>query len=676
MPIRIGIDTGGTFTDLVAFDTETGRIVTSKAASRPGAPVEAFADALGVAGVPVEAIEALVHGTTIATNALIERKGARVAFLTTDGFEDMPFIQRINRRELYNLGWVKAAPLVPSRFACMGVRERVLADGAVHRPLDEEHLAGLCRQIRDDGYDAVAVCLLFAYLNPAHEERVEAILARELPALPRSISHRVAPIWREYERASTTIADAYLKPLVARYVRDLDGGLRGRGMRAPWMVMKSNGGVMDAAACAENPIQIALSGPAGGLIACQALGPLTGIANALTLDMGGTSCDVGILVGGQQRHTTEYEIEFGLPAAIPLIDIKTIGAGGGSIAWVDAGGFLQVGPHSAGASPGPVCYGQGGTEPTVTDANLCLGRLNPAYFLDGRMPLDAGKAREALALLGRRIGMEPLELASAIIEIANDNMANAVRMVGVERGHDPRDFALIAFGGAGPLHGVAIARKLGVPRVVVPPAPGNLSALGLLLADLRVDRLWTQAVRGDRADLTDLNDRFARMRERGETELCAEGFRGEPSFEYALSLRYLGQNYEHEVPLEPGPITKEALDAAFDGFHTMHTTLYGYHLEGAAIEIISGRVTAIGRIPTPRLPKLRPAAAAATDHRRPVYFRGAGWLDTAVYRRDTLGAGCEIVGPAIVEEAGSTALLGPGDRMTVSEHGVLLVEVG
>jgi N-methylhydantoinase A len=675
MAVRVGIDTGGTFTDLVAFDTETGSITTSKAGSRRHAPMEAFTDALAVAGIGLEQVTALVHGTTIATNALIERRGARVAFLTTEGFEDMPFIQRINRRELYNLGWVKASPLVPSRFACRGVRERVLADGSVHRPLDEDHLRDLCREIAGGAYEAVAVCLLFAYLNPAHEERVEAILAEELPALPRSISHRVAPIWREYERASTAIADAYLKPLVARYVQDLNSSLRTCGLGAPWMVMKSNGGVMAAKAAAENPIQMALSGPAGGLIACQVLCPLAAVENALTLDMGGTSCDVGILISGRQRHTTEYEIEFGLPAAIPIIDIKTIGAGGGSIAWMDAGGFLHVGPQSAGAQPGPACYGQGGVQPTVTDANLFLGRLNPDYFLDGRMPLDVAKARESLGMLAGSLGMEPLELASAILAIADDNMANATRMVSIERGHDPRDFALIAFGGAGPLHGVAIARQLGVPRVVIPIAPGNVSALGLLLADLRVDRLWTQAMRSDRADLTTLNTRFTAMRERAATELHDEGFTGEPSFEYALSLRYLGQNYEHEILLEPEPLTPESLERDFARFHSIHTSLYGYHMPGAVLEIISGRVTATGRIPKPSLPLLAPSVSAAPDHRRPVYFRDAGWRDTAIYRRSALGAGCEIEGPAIIEEAGSTTLLEPGCSASVSEHGLLLIEV-
>jgi N-methylhydantoinase A len=677
MPMRVGIDTGGTFTDLVAFDAETGVVTTSKAASRGADPIVAFREALAVAGAPWEAVETLVHGTTVATNALIERKGARVALLTTEGFEDLPFIQRINRRELYNLGWVKAAPLVDSRASCFGLRERILADGSVLRPLDETHVRRVCAAIADGGYEAVAVCLLFSYLNPEHEERVGDLLTECLPHLPRSLSHRVAPIWREYERASTAIADAYLMPLVSGYLSNLDLGLRAAGLRGPWMLMKSNGGVVAAEAAAANPIQLAMSGPAGGLIACRAFAELADAPDVFTLDMGGTSCDVGILVGGRQRHTSEYEIEFGLPAAIPLIDIKTIGAGGGSIAWVDGGGFLQVGPRSAGSSPGPACYGQGGGEPTVTDANLYLGRLNPEYFLDGRMPLSPALATGALQKLAAELGLDALELASSIVEIADDNMANATRMVGIERGHDPRGFALIAFGGAGPLHAASIAHKLSVPRVLIPPAPGNASALGLLLADLRIDRVRTQAMRSDQADPAVLGERLTEMRQQAEEELRREGYHGSPLIEYALSMRYLGQNYEHELLLSPPPFTPETLALLFSEFHALHEQLYGYRIPHAVIEVISARVTVVGPVRTPQLPVLPPAGPglAPGSHRR-VYFRTHGWLDTPIYRRVTLGAGAALEGPAVIEEPGSTTLVTPGARMTVLPHGLLSIELG
>lgn len=353
MALRVGIDAGGTFTDLVAHDTESGLITCCKVPSSPEQPMEAFVRSFDIAGVALSEVCQMIYGTTIATNALIERKGANVAFVTTAGFEDLPYIQRINRRELYNLGWVKSEPLVNSRMSCFGLNERVLSDGSVLRSLDLAKVESLCQQIQTRGYEAAAVCLLFSYLSPDHEKMVREVFARKLD-LPFSISHEVAPIWREYERASTTIADAYLKPLASRYISDLDNGLRQAGMNAPWSLMKSNGGIVAASASANNPIQLALSGPAGGMIASHAVAQSLKTNNVITLDMGGTSCDVGIIVDGKQKLTTAYEIEFGLPASIPLIDVRTIGAGGGSIAWVNAGGFLEVGPRSAGAYPDPL----------------------------------------------------------------------------------------------------------------------------------------------------------------------------------------------------------------------------------------------------------------------------------------------------------------------------------
>ena len=401
MGLVIGIDTGGTFTDMVIFDPATGEVDSLKTSSTPATPGQAIVNALDEGGVAAAEIDTFTHGTTVGTNALIERTGCRVAFVTTKGFEDTPFIQRINRKVLYDLRWTKPAPLVASRRLCLGLAERLDSDGAEVKAVDEDEVRELARRIRDSGADAVALCLLFSYVSTDHEDRVKAILTEELPGVPISVSSEVAPIWREYERSSTTIADAYLRPLVGRYVGSLDGALRDAGMTGEWTMMKSNGGAMLSGAAAEAPIQTVMSGPAGGMTATEHIARALGETNVLTLDMGGTSADVGILVGGAQRHTTEYEIEWGLPAAVPLIDIKSIGAGGGSIAWVDAGGFLRVGPRSAGADPGPICYGRGGTQVTVTDANLLLGRLNPEYFLAGRMRLDTSVVSEAMEGLGR-----------------------------------------------------------------------------------------------------------------------------------------------------------------------------------------------------------------------------------------------------------------------------------
>ncbi|MDA0747879.1 MAG: hydantoinase/oxoprolinase family protein [bacterium] len=676
MHLRVGIDTGGTFTDLVAYDRETGRLLSSKSASTHNAPIESFRETFRLAGLEPGQIGELIHGTTIATNALIERRGANVAFVTTAGFEDMPYIQRINRRELYNLGWVKSAPLVGSRNHCFGIRERITADGSVLLALDEAEVEALCEEIRGQGFEAVALCLLFSFLNPVHERTIREIFERKLEGIPFSISCEVAPIWREYERASTTIADAYLKPLVGRYIRALDGGLKADGLETPWAVMKSNGGVVAAAVSAENPIQLAMSGPAGGMITCQVIAQALELDRVATLDMGGTSCDVGLIVDGEQRLTTEYEIEFGLPASIPLIDVKTIGAGGGSIAWVDAGGFLQVGPQSAGASPGPACYGLGGEAPTVTDANLYLGRLDPTFFLDGRMALSGKLAKSALAGVSQNLEMDTETLASSILQIAEDNMANAIRMVSIAQGYDPRDFTLIAFGGAGPLHATAIAKKLDMPRVAIPVVPGNASAFGFLLADARVDKVWTRAQRSDAVDVDEMNAQFGRMRSEVVMELKEGGYTGTPVISNVIHMRYLGQNYGQDVSVPPGHITEDVLVGALGSFHEMHEALYGYAFREAVIELISFQVTAIGPAEKPTLEMLRPPVEAGSPGQRSVFFPGDGWVDATICTRSSLAPGAKLEGPAVVQEAGSTTVLRTGDRMRVDERGILLIDVG
>jgi N-methylhydantoinase A len=391
--------------------------------------------------------------------------------------------------------------------------------------------------------------------------------------------------------------------------------------------------------------------------------------------MGGTSADVGILVNGAQRHTTEYEIEWGLPAAVPLIDIKSIGAGGGSIAWVDAGGFLRVGPRSAGAQPGPICYGRGGTEVTVTDANLLLGRLDPEYFLAGRMRLDASAITDAMEALGERIGLEPLELAASIVEIANENMASAIKMVSLERGHDPRRFALLAFGGAGPLHASSIARAVGIPRVIVPQYPGVFSALGLLLADIRVDKVWTQAFRSTDVDAALVARQFGGIEERALGELRQEGYDGEPEIRRAINMRYFGQNYEHEIEIRGGEIDDAALEAAFQSFGALHAERYGYLIEGEVIELVSFRVTAIGK--RPAVDVLPPAAEPTSERRtRDVFIRGQGFVAAQVVHRRTLAAGAVLEGPALIEEEGSTTFVEPGMQVEASPQGSLIVTTG
>jgi N-methylhydantoinase A len=673
--LAIGIDTGGTFTDMVVLDRETGRIASLKTSSTPQEPGDAILNALTEGGIEGPQVQSFTHGTTVGTNALIERTGCRVAFLTTSGFEDTPYIQRINRKVLYDLRWRKPVPLVGSRRMCLGVGERLDAAGNEIRPLDDAEVRALAREIRASGAEAVAVCLLFSYVNTEHEERVKRILADELGDLPISVSHEVAPVWREYERASTTIADAYLRPLFTRYVDSLETALRGAQMQREWTIMKSNGGAMLASAAAESPVQTVMSGPAGGMIATERIATALGESNVLTIDMGGTSADVGILVDGRQRQTTEYEIEWGVPAAVPLIDIKSIGAGGGSVAWVDAGGFLRVGPRSAGAQPGPICYGRGGREVTVTDANVMLGRLDPGYFLAGRMELDAHAIERPLAELAERVGLSPLDLAASIVEIANENMASAIKMVSLERGHDPRRFSLLAFGGAGPLHAASIARAVGIPRVIVPQYPGVFSALGLLLADIRVDKVWTQAFRSTDVDAALVARQFAGIEERALGELRQEGYDGEPEIRRAINMRYFGQNYEHEVEIRGGAIDDVALEAAFQSFGALHAERYGYLIEGEVIELVSFRVTAIGRRPEVeiRAPGVEPAPERRT---RDVFMRGLGFVAAQVVHRRALRPGEVLEGPALIEEEGSTTFVEPGMQVEASQQGSLIVTTG
>ena len=677
---RIGIDTGGTFTDLIAFDTTDGTVTSLKVASTPAEPLRAFLGAIGASGVDPDSIAFLVHGTTVATNAMIQRAGARVGFICTAGHEDIPYIQRVNRQFLYDLTWNKPRPLLASRRDCFGVAERITADGEVLTPLTADAIDDLCDRIAANGdLEALAVCLLFSYLNTDHEQALAAALRGRFGDLPLSVSHEVAPIWREYERSSTVIADAYIKPLMQGYVASLAGGLAAADIDVNWAMMKSNGGLMKAEAAADHPIHLAMSGPAGGAVASRHVAGLLGLDNVVTIDVGGTSADVALILDGEVGYTTSYEVEWGIPAAIPLMDIHTVGAGGGSIAWVNAGGFLQVGPQSAGADPGPICYGAGGREVTLTDANLVLGHLDPDYFCGGAMRLDETLARNATADMAADLGMSTLEFAQATVEIADENMANAIRMVSIDRGHDPRHFALLAFGGAGPLHGAAVARKLHIPTLVVPPFPGSFSALGLLLGDLRVDKLWTQSFRSDRAGPDEVAERFATIARAATEELRTQGFEGDCELRYAINMRYLGQNYETEVEVPP----IDALDAegaaaqlqlAYQAFHDRHRAMYEYVIADAVIEMVSFRVSAIGAIPHPALARVQ-AETGHPETARQVHFGGVGLVDCRVLHRRAMPIDDVLEGPLIVSEEGSTTLVGPGMRVRRTAEDVLIVEV-
>jgi N-methylhydantoinase A len=676
---RVGIDTGGTFTDLIAFDDIGKRLIIAKRPSTPSAPQTAVFDVLERSGISPGEIVFLILGTTIAINSLHTRTGARVLYVTTAGFEDVLFIQRLNRKYHYDLHWIKPDPFCEHRD-CLGVVERVDKDGKIVIPLTPETLERLGdtlaqRLAEHDGRPvAIGVNLLFSYANPVHEQRVAEFLRRRFPETLVSVSHEVAPIWREYDRGLTTVIDAYMKPMVSRFVGEIDKELRRRGVTVPWAIMKSNGGNMVAAAAESQPVQVLLSGLAGGIIAGKYFGERIGSRNVISLDMGGTSTDVGVVADGTFGYTTEYHVEWGLPVAAPLVDLTTIGAGGGSIAWIDKGGMLNVGPQSAGADPGPACYGGGGTDATVTDANLVLGRFDPLYFLGGDLPLNTDAARASVAVLADRLRLGIEETALSIIALANENMANAIRLVTVERGLDPREFDLVAFGGAGPLHAGDLAAAIGIHRIIVPPHPGLGSALGALLADLRVDRIWTHGYRSTNMDPARFEERFNALTTSAIRDLREEGFAGEPLVLRSISMRYLGQNYEQDIPVPPGPITAGSLGEVMRRFDEQHEQFYGYHMAGETMEFIHFKVSVIGPVPKIDLPFVpERATAPRPQSMRPVCFAARGRQDCPVFRRVKFGAGTLLQGPALLEEENSVTLVHPGQTLEVTRDGTLII---
>jgi N-methylhydantoinase A len=666
--IRVGIDTGGTFTDLIAVDESSGSLSVAKVPSNPADPVSAVIGAFEASGLDPADVSFVVLGTTIGINAVLTRTGARVVYLTTKGFEDIPFIQRINRKYHYDFTWRKPVPLV-ERPDCVGVVERLDEEGAPEVPLDEEALRRALDGIDlDGGPVALAVCLLFAYLNPEHELRTRELVAERYPGLAVSLSHEVAPIWREYERGNTVIVDAYLKPSLQRYVGGLSEAFGAHGIGAKWSLLKSNGGGALAAEAQEVPSHVLLSGIAGGAIGGAHFLRLGGAEDGICLDMGGTSCDVCLVLGGEPLYSSDFEIEFGFPVSVQSVSTRTIGAGGGSIGWVDPGGFLQVGPQSAGADPGPACYGRGGEEATITDANLLLGRLDPAYFLGGRLAVDPALARGALERLGARLGRDPVDVASAMVRVTNENMANAIRIVTVEQGIDPRAFVLVAFGGAGATHAAEIADAIGMRRVFVPPNPGLCSAFGALVADVRVDAVRSVFLTDRGTDAAELEALFAALEERALADFAAQGG-AEPSVRRSIAMRYQGQNYEQEVVVPPGELTPEALEAVYADYHRLYEGFYGYRLEGIPIELV--RLSAVVTAPAAALrPVASPGAAPGAEELRDVYFDG-GFVPTPILRRESLGEGERRAGPLIVESMDSTVVVPPAWTLVVQAGGIL-----
>ncbi|MDD9988335.1 MAG: hydantoinase/oxoprolinase family protein [Spirochaetaceae bacterium] len=670
--MRVGVDSGGTFTDVVAFDPERSRLVFHKVGSTPDDPAAGIVSgALGAAeraeAQPAD-VAMLIHGTTVATNQVLQRAGARVALITTAGFRDVLHIQRQSRPLMYDLRARRTAPLVPRELR-FEVRGRMRFDGTVQTPVDRSDLAAVIDAIRDAGVQAVAVGLLHSYTNPLHEREIGEEVARRLPGVAVSLSHELMGEHGEFERFSTCVMNAFVQPGIERYVTRLGAGLREAGFTAPLYVMKSNGGVMTAESAARRCVETVLSGPAGGVVAGAAVARARGAADLITCDMGGTSFDVGVIQDGDIPFARDTEMG-GLALGVPMLDLHTVGAGGGSIAWLDAGNALRVGPRSAGAVPGPACYGTGGSEPTVTDADLVLGRLGTRTLLGGGMTLDREAAERAIHdRVAAPLGLDVAEAAEGIVRVINATMTAAIRKLTIERGHDPRRFALCPFGGAGPMHGAELAAELGVAETVIPIAPGVHSALGLLMTNLREDRTRTLVRRLDATAVEELSAVLGDLEAEGRAQLRAHNGVA-PAVSRAVGQRYLGQRYELSVPVGA---ELPALEKLGDRFHALHDQRYGYRRDDHPVEVASAWVAVEHDLHPLELPTV-PAAHAEPAPRRMRAARFAGVeREVPVYVRDDLGAGCSIHGPAIIEQLDATSVVPPDHRMVVDRFGHLVV---
>jgi N-methylhydantoinase A len=672
----VAIDIGGTFTDLIGFDEAAGSFVQAKSLTTPAHLVQGIIDCLRKSGLEAAAIDELIHGSTIAINTLIERKGAKTALLVTRGTRDVYIIGRGNRPEAYNLLFHKHRPLV-SRRLTREIDERVLASGDVREPLRPASVDDACRLLAQEGIEAVAVCFLHSYVNPEHERIAGAMIRKALPDAYLSMSHEILREYREFERMSTTVVNAYIGPKVGGYVSSLKSSLGEIGFRGDLSIMRSNGGVMTPEVATERPVAMMESGPVGGIIASAQVGLALGLNNVISFDMGGTTAKASLVRDGEPTLAPGYYVggyAGGHPVMLPMIDVVEVGAGGGSIAWIDDIGALKVGPQSAGADPGPICYRGGGTEPTITDANVVLGRLDPDNFLGGQMQLDAaGAARGIEQKIARPLKIDTVAAAQAIIEIAISKMSLAVREVSVVKGYDPRDFALVASGGAGPLHVIAIARDLHIPTVIVPLFPSHFSALGMLLADERHD--FTRTYYSDLAgiDFATLVRIYHEMV--GEAEASLRNKR-DAVRQLQLDLRYVGQEFTLSVPvtlaqLEAGD--RQAIRAAFDALYEHR---YAHHSPDESVEMVNLRLGVIGKRAKLEFPTLGRQAVAAVSHHREVYFADSSKpVRAPVYGRGGLGAGARVVGPALIQEHGTTTVLFENDECTVAPSGELIIKV-
>lgn len=677
--IRLGVDIGGTFTDLVLLDDKTGQTMVVKVPSQPNKPADALAAAvkraLKQANVPAESVNLLNHGTTIVTNAVLEGNLARTALITTSGFRDVLEIGRHVRPDMYDLNQDKPTPIVP-RDLRFEVKERMAPDGNVLVSLEPDSVRAAVAAAKASGASAIAIGFLHAYANTEHETAMKAELIAALPEVSVSASSDICREIREFERISTVVLNAAAMPVVSRYLEILGELTADLIPKARVLLMQSNGGSMTVGAARQAPAHLVYSGPAAGVLACQFIGQLTQRPNVLGFDMGGTSTDISLVYRGEPLMTTEADVG-GYPVKLPVLDVNTIGAGGGSIAWLDSGGGLRVGPKSAGADPGPVAYQQGGTEPTVTDANLVLGRLIPDRFLGGEMMLDPDAALAAIRKkIAEPLGLDPISAAAGILRIANANMERALKVSSAERGYDPRDFSLIAFGGAGPVHAAALAKEVGFASVLVPESPGVFSAFGLLVADLRHDFVRSYMVGLDQVSTKMLTSFYADLQALGEQALKDDGLDEQRwTFQRTADLRYVGQAYEVNVAFPDGSIDADTVAEVKSRFHGEHQRLFAHSAEDDPVEFVSLRMVATGSVDAPTFRKQQalstPVSQADT---RDVYFEEAnGFTACPIYQRQNLYPGAEFQGPAIIEQLDTTTVVHPGQTVSVDDWGSLII---
>ena len=674
--LRIGVDIGGTFTDLVTVNSTTGELSMSKSFTTPADRTDGVLEVLAEGGVALGDVSQFVHGTTTATNAVVERKGGQVGLISTAGFRDTLEIKRINRERHYDLQWASPVPLVPRRLR-FEATERVDYRGRVVTPLDIEALAATVAEMRAAAVESIAVCFLFSFMNPVHERQARDVIGQVWPEVPVSISSEILPEIREYERSSTVVIDAYVKPVMGAYFDNLERRLASGGMECGVTVISSGGGIVPVAEAKATPVRTLQSGPAGGVIGAAHLGEQSGYPNLLAIDVGGTSFEVSLIEGGVPSRTTEGFIEWGIPFKIPLVDVKSIGAGGGSIARIDPGGLIQVGPDSAGSEPGPVCYRKGGSLPTLTDAYVTIGLIDPAYFLGGRVRLDAGAAREAIRdQIAEVVGMTVTEAALGIVRVAEASMVGAMRIVSTQRGYDPRDYAMIAYGGAGPVSAVELARELGVSTVLVPRFPGAFCAFGGLCADIRFDFVRSYLRRMEELDLATLTTLSEELVAEGESAMERIGVTSVPIMQFTADVRYSGQNFEVNVSFPPGPVTEATIDQVVDSFHAEHLRLFGHHKEDEALEFVSLRLAVIATTEKPEFTPPRPQGSSEAKGRRRLFSSSGQIVEAPVFDRIALDVGWTRPGALIIEEPDSTVVVrGTNDSTAIDNLGNIVVRV-